>query len=90
MSDINFLKNTHITVKTNASGNQSILIEASTLGRNLAKTLGKHNLEDGYYIIEYTAEVDKGITALIDTLISIRYAHPLLVQLTLDISEWKK
>ena len=79
MSEINFLKNAHITVKTNASGNQCILIEASTLGTSLAKILGKHNLEDGYYIIEHTADVDKRLTDLIDTLISIHYAHPLLM-----------
>ena len=90
MNEIDFLKNAHISIKANETGNQHIFIEASTLGASLAETLGKHNLEDGFYVIEHTPDIDKRITDLIDALIAIRYAHPLLMQLSLDISGWSK
>jgi hypothetical protein len=90
MNEINFLENAHISIKNNATGEQYILIEASVLGANLAKTLGKHDLKDGFYAIKHTPDIDKRITDLIDALIAIRYAHPQLMQLSLDISGWSK
>ena len=90
MNEINFLENAHISIKNNSTGDQHILIEASILGASLAKTLGKHNLEGDFYVIKHTPDIDKRITNLIDALIAIRYAHPQLMQLSLDISGWSK
>ncbi len=90
MNEIDLLENAHISIKNNVAGEQHILIEASALGASLAETLGKHNIKDGFYVIEHTPDIDKRITDLIDALIAIRYAHPLLMQLSLDISGWSK
>ena len=90
MSEIDFLKSAHITVKTLPLGKSYIEIEASELGESLAKILGEYKLENGHYLIEYTVSVDKRVVDLIDALIAIRYAHPLLMQLSLDISGWSK
>ena len=66
---------------------QDILIEHGDLGQRLACLLavGKGDIirrEDGYYWrIRHDRQVDDLLVELIDLLISIRYAHPALVQL---------
>jgi hypothetical protein len=66
---------------------QDILIQHSDLGQRFAclLTLGKADIvrrEDAlYWRIPHNREVDDLLVELIDLLISIRYAHPAMVQL---------
>ena len=70
---------------------QDILIEHSDPGQRLACLLGfgkAHIIrrEDGrYWRIVHDRRVDSLLVELIDLLISIRYAHPTLVQLELEL-----
>jgi len=72
------------------SGGQDILIRQSDIGQSLACLLGfgKADIirrEDAYYWrIVHNRQVDGLMVELIDLLISIRYAHPALVQLELE------
>ena len=69
------------------STGQDILIHHNDLGQRLACLLavGKGDIirrEDGYYWrIRHDRQVDDLLVEFIDLLISIRYAHPALVQL---------
>ena len=73
------------------SGGQDILIRQSDIGQSLACLLGfgKADIirrEDAYYWrIVHNRQVDGLMVELIDLLISIRYAHPALVQLELEL-----
>jgi hypothetical protein len=66
---------------------QDILIQHKDLGQRLACLLGIAKAEivrreDGfYYRIPHDRQVDDLLVELIDVLISIRYAHPAMVQL---------
>ena len=72
---------------------QDILIEHSNTGPRLACLLamGQTDIlrrgEAYYWRIVHNWQVDELIVELIDLLISIRYAHPALVQLELALSE---
>ena len=72
---------------------QHILIRQSDTGQSLACLLafGKADIirrEDGYYWrIAHDKQVDDLLVELIDLLISIRYAHPTMVQLELALSD---
>jgi hypothetical protein len=69
------------------SGGQDILIRQSGIGQSLACLLGfgKADIvrrEEAYYWrITHNRQVDDLMVELIDLLISIRYAHPAMVQL---------
>ena len=69
---------------------QDILIRQSDIGQSLACLLGfgKADIvqrEEAYYWrIVHSRQVDDLMVELIDLLISIRYAHPMLVQLELE------
>ena len=69
------------------SGGQDILIRQGGLGQSLACLLGfgKADIvrrEEAYYWrITHNRQVDDLMVELIDLLISIRYAHPAMVQL---------
>lgn len=66
---------------------QDILIKQSDIGQSLACLLGfgKADIvrrEEAYYWrITHNRQVDDLMVELIDLLISIRYAHPMMVQL---------
>ena len=70
---------------------QDILIRQSDIGQSLACLLGfgKADIirrEDAYYWrVTHNRQVDDLMVELIDLLISIRYAHPTLVQLELEL-----
>ena len=72
---------------------QDILIRQSDIGQRLACLLrfGKADIirwEDAYYWrIALDQQVDDLLVELIDLLISIRYAHPTMVQLELALSD---
>ena len=72
---------------------QDILIRQSDIGQSLACLLGfgKADIvrrEDAYYWrIAHNKQVDDLLVELIDLLISIRYAHPAIVQLELALSD---
>ena len=69
------------------SGGQDILIQQSDIGQTLACLLGFGKADlvrqaDAYYWrIVHNRQVDDLLVELIDLLISIRYAHPAMVQL---------
>ena len=70
-----------------ASGGQDILIRQSDIGQTLACLLGFGKADlvrqaDAYYWrIIHNRKVNDLLVELIDLLISIRYAHPAMVQL---------
>lgn len=72
---------------------QEILIQQSEMGRNLANLLAVANVQfvqqgsTSYWRIPHSPEVDRLLIQLTDLFISIRYAHPTLVQLELVLSE---
>jgi hypothetical protein len=72
---------------------QDILIRQSDIGQSLACLLGFGKADivrqsDGYYWrIAHNKQVDDLLVELIDLLISIRYAHPAMVQLELALSD---
>ena len=74
---------------------QEILIERGSVTERLAMLLAVYQgrevwqREDGreFYVVGHTEEVDRMLMELIDVLISIRYAHPTMVQLKLGLTE---
>jgi hypothetical protein len=72
---------------------QDILIQQSEIGRNLANLLAGADVQfvqrgsTSYWRIPHSHEVDRLLMELTDLLISIRYAHPTLIQLELVLSE---
>jgi len=74
---------------------QDILIQQSEMGRNLANLLTVADVQfvqqagTSYWRIPHDREVDRLLMELTDLFISIRYAHPTLVQLELVLSEAK-
>ena len=70
---------------------QDILIEHGDMGQRLACLLamGQTDIvrqgETPYWRVHHTQEIDRLLVELIDLLISIRYAHPTLVQLELAL-----
>ena len=72
-------------------GSQAILIQDGDVGQHLASLLGFGNAEivrqdeTCYWRIVHDRKVDDLLVELIDLLISLRYAHPTLVQLELEL-----
>ncbi|MBN1658017.1 MAG: hypothetical protein JXA93_06420 [Anaerolineae bacterium] len=72
---------------------QDILIEHGDTGQRLAALLanGQAQLvqtdDDVYWRVPHDQETDRLLVELIDLFISIRYAHPTLVQLELHLDE---
>jgi hypothetical protein len=70
---------------------QDILIRQSDIGQTLACLLGFGKADlvrqaDAYYWrIAHSKQVDDLLVELIDLLISIRYAHPAIVQLEMSL-----
>ena len=88
------LDGAEVGVQSTANG-QDILIRHSDIGQSLACLLGfgKADIvrrEDAtYWRIVHDEQVDGLLVELIDLLISIRYAHPTLVQLELELEPTK-
>ena len=86
------LDGTEVGVQPTLDG-QDILIEHSNLGQRLACLLamGQTDIvrrgETPYWRVHHSQEIDRLLVELIDLLISIRYAHPTLVQLELALDE---
>ena len=83
--------NTHIAVQPHLDG-QDILIEDTAVGRRLATTLAAATSNtvtrvqiagETWLVVPHNQDVDQLLCGLIDALISVRYAHPTLVQLPL-------
>jgi len=72
---------------------QDILVEQCEVGQRLARLLGwgqADTVQQGdtlYWRIVHNRHVDDLLVELIDLLISIRYAHPAMVQLELVLTE---
>ena len=81
---------TEVVVQHTLDG-QDILIERTDTGMRLARLLGAGAVESVrqgdtiYWRIPHTPEVDRLLVELTDLFISIRYAHPTLVQLELEL-----
>jgi hypothetical protein len=89
---LSHLSDTGIGVQPTLDG-QDILIQHSAVGQRLACLLApvaaEMDRQDGalYWRIPHDREVDCLLTELIDLFIAIRYSHPTLVQLELDLEE---
>jgi hypothetical protein len=85
-SNLGHLDGTEVGVQPTIDG-QDILVRHSDIGLSLAclLTSGKARIvrrgEDYYWRIPHDRQVDGLIVELIDLFISIRYAHPTMVQL---------
>jgi hypothetical protein len=72
---------------------QDIFIQHSDVGQRLACLLamGQTKIvrrgEALYWRVHHSQEVDRLLVEIIDLFISIRYAHPTLVQLELELDE---
>lgn len=72
---------------------QDILIEHSNMGQRLAGLLGIGQTDivrrGGilYWRVHHSQQIDRLLVELIDLMISIRYAHPSLVQLELALTD---
>ena len=89
---------TWLAVRHHADGlGQDILVEATPLGRRLARLLaamhgaGEPEAQqvDGRPVlaVPHSPELDRHLVQLIDLLIELRWAHPRLVQLEMDLGE---
>jgi hypothetical protein len=91
---LGYLEGAEVGVQSSLNS-QDILIRHSDIGQSLACLLGfgKSDIvrqEDAYYWrIAHDKQVDDLLVELIDLLISIRYAHPTMVQLELALSDDK-
>ena len=89
---LGLLDSTEVGVQPTLDG-QDILIRHGDLGQRLACLLafGQADIvrreEATYWRIAHNRRVDDLLVELIDLLISIRYAHPTLVQLELALDE---
>jgi hypothetical protein len=85
---------TEVGVQSTLDG-QNIIVQHNEVGHRLACLLapGPENAQvfrrgdDLYWRIPHTHRVDRLLTELTDLFISIRYAHPTLVQLELQLDE---
>lgn len=72
---------------------QDILIEHTDTGQRLASLLANGQAQlvqvegDAYWRVPHDHATDRLLVELIDLFISIRYAHPTLVQLELQLDE---
>lgn len=72
-------------------GGQDILMEHSEVNQRLASLLAfgpveaVHREDALYWRIVHNRQVDDLLVELIDLLISIRYAHPIMVQLEMSL-----
>ena len=86
------LDSTEVGVQPTLDG-QYIFIQQSEMGRNLANLLAVADVQFvqqgsiSYWRIPHSHEVDRLLMELTDLFISIRYAHPTLVQLELVLSK---
>ncbi len=84
------LANAEVGVQRTLDG-QDILIQHGDLGQRLACLLACGNTdivrrgETLYWRVHHSPEVDRLLIELTDLFISIRYAHPTLVQLELEL-----
>jgi hypothetical protein len=86
LCSLGYLASTEVGVQS-THDEQDILIRQSDIGQSLACLLGLGKADivrrEGayYWRITHNRQVDELIVELIDLLISIRYAHPAMVQL---------
>jgi hypothetical protein len=72
---------------------QNILIQHGDIGQRLACLLAMgqteivHRGDTLYWRVHHSQEVDRLLMEVTDLFISIRYAHPTLVQLELELDE---
>lgn len=69
------------------SGMSTLRIEATPRGAHLARALaeGEPDIEGAFFSVPYDRGMDGRLCDLIDALIAVRYAHPGLLQLRLEL-----
>ena len=72
---------------TEPSGETLIRVQPTPFGQRLAQLLDGQPQANGDYVIRHTPEVDGRMLDVIDTLITLRYSQPGLVQLQLRLPE---
>jgi len=83
---------TEVGVQPTLDG-QDLIVQHNEVGHRLACLLGPGTAnaqvfqrgDDLYWRIPHTHQVDRLLTELIDLFISIRYAHPTLAQLEMEL-----
>jgi hypothetical protein len=88
------INGTQIAVQARGLG-QRILVQKSETGQHLVQFLGfqPHSLPTAqvsgiqYWSLPHDRRVDELLCTSIDILISVRYVHPSLVQLELDLTD---
>ncbi len=86
---IGHVAGTAIAVRTRGT-DQEILVAATGVGRALVRVLAENGTareEEAYLVLPHDREIDRRLKELVDALVAIRYAHPTLVQLTLELEE---
>jgi hypothetical protein len=76
-----------IALQEDGLDGQRLLIPVTSQGERLAELLldGLPEREGDRFIVPHSADVDQRILNLIDMLTTVRWAHPSLTQLTLDL-----
>jgi hypothetical protein len=77
----------HIALQVDGLNGQRLLIPTTSQGERLAELLldGPPEREGDRFVVPHSPDVDQRILDLIDTLTTVRWAHPSLTQLTLDL-----
>jgi hypothetical protein len=89
---LGYVGDAKVSVQPTLDG-QDILIEHGDMGQRLAcllamgKTEIVHRGDALYWRVHHSQEVDRLLMEVTDLFISIRYAHPTLVQLELGLDE---
>jgi hypothetical protein len=89
LTPIGHVAGTAIAVRPQGTG-QEILVSATGVGRALVQVLAENGAvreEETYLVLSHNQEVDRRLKELADALVAIRYVHPTLVQLTLELGE---
>jgi hypothetical protein len=84
------LEDTRIGVQRSEAEGQQIWLQATAQGERLAQFLADEEApprQDGYIVVEHTAEVDGRLCTLLNALTAVRWAHPTYTQLVLCLPE---
>lgn len=81
MEPIAYVGDTLIAIRPTGTGDQEILVQATSLGRRMAALLSRTTREEQigrhiYLVIPHCEEEDRLICQMVETFISLRYAHP--------------
>ncbi len=81
------IQNTRIETVADATDQPVIRIAPTPFGQRLALLFDGQLQADGDYVVHHTPDVDERMVDVIDALITLRYQHPIAVQLQLALPE---